>query len=303
METIISGAPPQNGGDVIKDSNAASFEADVLAASAETPVIVDFWAPWCGPCKELTPAIERVVRAAGGKVRLVKINVDENQELAGQLRVQSIPSVFAFKDGRPVDAFVGALPESQVKAFVDKLMGGAQGPSPVEQAMAQADAAFDAGEHDAAANIYGQIVGHDPNIVGARAGLIRCAVATGDLAGARRALDDLPEEIAGNAAFTAARTALELAEQAEGAGDTAVLVLRLEQNENDHEARYDLALALYAAGNASEAIDQLLEIVRRDRGWNDEAARKQLLKLFEALGPTHELTVGGRRQLSSMLFS
>ncbi len=308
MEPIISATPPTNGGDVVKATDTASFEADVIAASQQTPVIVDFWAPWCGPCKQLGPALEKVVRATNGAVRMVKVNVDENKELAGHLRVQSIPAVFAFKNGQPVDGFVGALPESQLQAFVDKLMDGngaaAAGPSPIEEALNHATAAFDSGDHGAAADIYGQILAHDPAIVAARAGLIRCAVALGDLARARQALDELPGEMEGDSGVAAARTALELAEQGQGAaGETRALEERLARDENDHRARYDLALALYGGGDAGGAVDQLLELVRRDRAWDEEAGRKQLLKVFEALGPTHELTLGGRRRLSSLLFS
>ncbi len=305
MEPIISATPPANGGDVVKATDTASFEADVITASQQTPVIVDFWAPWCGPCKQLGPALEKVVRATNGAVRMVKVNVDENQELAGHLRVQSIPAVFAFKDGQPVDGFVGAVPESQLKAFVDKLMAGAEAaPSPIEEALNHAKAAFDAGDHGAAAEVYGQILAHDPTIVAARAGLIRCAVALGDLARARQALDELPGEMEGDSGVAAARVALELAEQGQGAaGETRELEERLARDGNDHRARYDLALALYGGDDAEGAIEQLLELVRRDRAWDEEAGRKQLLKIFEALGPTHELTLSGRRSLSSILFS
>ncbi len=311
MEPLISSTPPANGGDVVKATSTASFEADVIVASQQTPVIVDFWAPWCGPCKQLGPALEKIVRATGGAVRMVKVNVDENKELAGQLRVQSIPAVFAFKNGQPVDGFVGAQPESQLQAFVEKLMAGtdgagaaAAGPSPIEDALNHAGTAFDAGDHGAAADIYGQILAHDPTVAAARAGLIRCAVAMGDLARARQALDELPREMEGDSGVASARTALELAEQGQGsAGETRALEERLAADANDHQARYDLALALYGVGDAEGAIDQLLELVRRDRAWDEEAGRKQLLKVFEALGPTHELTLGGRRRLSSLLFS
>lgn len=304
MEQIISATPPGNGADVVKATDTASFEVDVIAASQQTPVIVDFWAPWCGPCKQLGPALEKIVRATNGAVRMVKVNVDENQELAGHLRIQSIPAVFAFKDGQPVDGFVGAVPDSQLQAFVDKLMGGPAGPSPVEDALSQADAAFEAGDHGAASDIYSQILGHDATIAAAYAGLIRCAIALGDLTRARQALDELPAEMESDAGIAAVRTALELAEQGQGAaGETRALEDRLARDENDHQARFDLALALYGGNNAEGAIDQLLELVRRNRAWDEEAGRKQLLKVFEALGPTHELTLDGRRRLSSILFS
>ncbi|HVO16181.1 MAG TPA: thioredoxin, partial [Alphaproteobacteria bacterium] len=280
MEPMLSAAQRPTPADVIKESSTATFEADVLDASMDVPVIVDFWAPWCGPCKQLGPALEKLVREAKGAVRLVKINVDQNQDLAMHLRVKSIPAVFAFKGGRPVDGFVGALPESQLKQFIQRL-GGPAGPSPVEQAMAQAKAALDAGEYDAAANIFQQVLAHDQGNPVAAAGLLRCLVAIGETAEARALYDGLPAEMKSGADMAAALTALELAEQAASAGDIGELAAKLAVDPKDHQARYDLALAHYAAGRTEAALDELLELVRRDRNWNDQAARKQLVKIFD----------------------
>ena len=305
MEPIIGEQPSADNGALIKDSDSASFMADVIEASADVPVIVDFWAPWCGPCKELGPALEKVVTAAGGAVRLVKVNIDENQDLAQQMRIQSIPAVYAFKDGQPVDGFMGAVPESQVKAFVERLVGpGAIQPSPVEQALEQAKAALDGGDHATAGAIYGQVLNHEPGNAAAIAGLARCSIAAGDLAEARQVLDGLPQEAREEPDAVAARSALDLAEKAgASAGKTDELRARLELEPDDLQARYDLALGLYAGGQHGEAIDELIELVRRNRQWNEEAARKELIQIFEALGHTHELTVAGRRSLSTVLFS
>ena len=300
MEPIIGDmSAPAN---TVKDGDTASFAADVIEASNEVPVIVDFWAEWCGPCKTLGPTIEKAVKAASGQVRLVKINVDENQQLAQQLRVQSIPAVFAFKNGKPVDGFVGAQPESQIKAFIQRLTGDA-GPSPIEQALEQGEAALAAGDVSTASDIFGQVLRSDMENARAIAGLCQCLIDSGDLAEAREMLDGLEGKLAIDPAVQSVRAALELAEQSADAGDTAPLRARLEANGNDHEARMELSTALLAAGQREEAVDELLESIRRDRNWNDEAARKQLLTLFEAFGHADELTVSARRRLSSMLFS
>ncbi len=304
MEPLLGAARPQNDADLIKDSDVTTFMADVIDASREVPVIVDFWAPWCGPCKQLGPAIEKAVREAAGAVRLVKINIDENPEIAQQMRIQSIPAVFAFKGGRPVDGFVGSVPESQIKAFIKRLGGpAAAAPSPIEQALEHAKAAFAEGDAGTASALYGQILAREPGNAAAAAGLARCYMAAGDLAKAKQVLAGLPAEAKKDQEVAAAQSAIELAEQGAGAGDAAKLQERLAQDPKDHQARFDLAAALFAQGNSEAAIDQLLELFRRDRKWNDDAARKQLVKFFEALGPTDPLTISGRRRLSSLMFA
>jgi len=312
MDAIIgAGAPKGNGavaaGDLIKNSSQVAFMADVVDGSRDVPVIVDFWAPWCGPCKQLGPMLEKAVREAKGAVRMVKINVDEAQELAAQMRIQSIPAVYAFFQGRPVDGFVGALPESQIKAFVQRLTqlgGGEAGPSPVEEALEAAKQALAENDLGTASAIYGQVLAHEPGNVPATAGLARAHLMAGDAKRARQLIDAVPKDKAEAAEIASERSAIELAEQAaKAAGELEPLKRRLAQDPNDHEARFDLAMAQYAAGNREQAIDELLEIVRRNREWNEQAARKQLLKLFEAMGPADELTVSARRRLSSILFS
>ena len=303
-----SGAAPA-AGDLIKDSSDRAFMADVIEASQSVPVIVDFWAPWCGPCKQLGPILEKAVLAAKGKVRLVKIDTDKDPMVASQLRVQSIPAVYAFFQGRPVDGFMGALPESQVKAFVEKLVklagaaGGGEGDI-LEEALAQAKEALEAGDTQTASEIYGEILQADPENLNAAAyaGLVRCLIVSDDLARAKQMLDKVPEQIAKDKEIAAVRSALEVAEQAANAGPIPELTEKVAQNPDDHEARFDLALALFAAGKREAAVDEILELVRRDRAWNDEAARKQLVKFFEAFGPTDPLTVQTRRRLSSILF-
>jgi putative thioredoxin len=312
MDAIIgAGAPKGNGataaGDLIRNSSQASFMADVVDGSRDVPVIVDFWAPWCGPCKQLGPMLEKAVREAKGAVRMVKINVDEAQELAAQMRIQSIPAVYAFFQGRPVDGFVGALPESQIKAFIQRLTqlgGGEAGPSPVEEALEAAKQALAENDLGTASAIYGQVLAHEPGNIPATAGLARAHLMAGDAARARALIDAVPKDKAGAAEIASVRSAIELAEQAEkAAGELEPLKQRLAQDANDHQARFDLAMAQYAGGNREQAIEELLEIVKRNREWNEQAARKQLLKLFEAMGPTDELTVSARRRLSSILFS
>ena len=308
METIIGTGGPGDGApaDAVKDGTQETFAKDVIEASMKTPVIVDFWAPWCGPCKQLGPVLEQAVRATRGAVRMVKVNVDENQAIAQQLRVQSIPAVYAFFQGQPVDGFVGAQQESQIKAFVERLAqegGGDQGDSPIEQALAQAEAALEDGQHGPASAIFGQILQHEPDNVRALSGSIRCRLGADDVEGARELLDALTPEVAKAPEIVSAAAAVELAEQSLDAGEITELLRKVELNGNDHQSRFDLALALQGAGKPEAAADELLEIVRRDRAWNDEAARKQLIKFFDAWGQTDPLTQDVRGRLSSILFS
>jgi putative thioredoxin len=288
----------------VADVTTANFMAEVVDGSFEQPVIVDFWAPWCGPCKQLGPILEKVVRGAGGAVRMVKLNIDENPEIAQQMRIQSIPAVYAFKEGRPVDGFVGALPESQVRQFVERLGGAAVGPSPVEQAMTMAKEAAQGGDHASAMGIYSQILQRESDNPEALAGLARALIARGELGEARELLDGVTKEIAKHAEIAAARSALELAEEGQKAmGSVGQLRARLDANADDHEARFELATALFGAGEHESAIDELLTLFRRDRAWDEQAARRQLVKFFEVMGPTDPLTLSGRRRLSSLMFS
>lgn len=311
METIIGAAGPAEAGgaapgDLIKDSDTANFAADVLDASMTTPVIVDFWATWCGPCKTLGPTLEKAVLDARGAVKLVKIDIDSNQDLAAQLRIQSVPTVYAFLQGRPVDGFVGAQPESQIKAFVKRLAetaGTEQGPSPVEQALEQAQAALAEGQPGAASALFAQILQHEPENAAALAGMIRCRLATGDTAGAKQMFEGLTAEQRQGQEFESIAASLDLAEASSAAGPIPELMEQVARDHNNHQARLDLATALYADGKREAAVDELLEIVKRDRNWNDEAARKELVKYFEAWGPGDPLTVETRRRLSSLLFS
>ena len=303
MEPIIGGGAET--ADLVKDTDIEHFVADVIEASKEIPVIVDFWAPWCGPCKELGPQIERAVTARSGKVKLIKVNVDENQEIAAQFQIQSIPAVYAFKEGKPVDGFVGAIPESQIQAFIDRVAGEA-GPSPIDTGIEQATTLMEAGDHTQAFTVFEQVLAHDPTNAKAIGGAIRCQITTGDLTGARARLDSVDPNLIDQASIAGAKAALELAEETVNAHDSENLMTlrnKLDKDANNHQVRYDLACALWGNSERVLAVDELLEIIGRNRMWNDEAARKQLVKYFDAMGPTDPLTVEARGRLSSLLFA
>ena len=289
-------------GELIKDSDTARFMVDVIETSRTVPVIVDFWAPWCGPCKQLGPMLEKVVTAASGRVRMVKINVDENQQLAQQLRVQSIPAVFAFFNGQPVDGFMGALPESQIKQFVDRLLG-LGGPGPIEEMVSAGNEALEAGDFANAEAIFREVLAAEPENLPAYAGMIQGRLKSDDLDTARQMFDSLDPDTQAKKEFAGVRAAIQLAEQAGDAGDVAELRAKVDADPADSQSRFDLALALAGAGRNEDAAKELLHIVRHDRAWNEDGARKQLITLFDAWGPTHPLTVQTRKSLSSLLFS
>ncbi|HEU5017165.1 MAG TPA: thioredoxin [Pseudolabrys sp.] len=297
-----TGAMTGTAGDVVKDTTTQAFVKDVIEESRRQPVLVDFWAPWCGPCKQLTPVLEKAVRSAKGKVKLAKMNIDEHPAIPGQLGIQSIPAVIAFSNGQPVDGFMGALPETEVVGFLERLTKGKLG-SEEKNLLEAADAALVEGNVTEAAEIYAQILAGDSGNVHALSGLARCYVESGALEQAKQTLALVPEAKRNEAPVTAARAALEIAEQAQSVGPLAELEQKVQANPADHQARFDLATALNAKGKRIEATEQLLAIVKRDRQWNDDGARKQLVQFFDAWGPTDEATVEGRKRLSSILFS
>ncbi len=305
MSLQIGSNPGQGVGpdaDIIKNTSTAAFATDVIEASRDSLVLVDFWAEWCGPCKQLTPLLETVVKSYGGKVRLVKLNVDEHPAIAGQLRIQSLPTVYAFRNGKPLDGFMGAQQESGLREFIDRLLGP-DAEAETQAAIDQAEQAFEAGDLQGAAQIYAAILQSDGQQPDALAGLAKCYLQSGDTERAKQTIALVPPDKANNPAVASVTATLELAEKAPTASEFGPLEARLAANPADHEARFEIAMAAAAAGDKERAIGELLEVFRRDRGWNDEAARKQLVQFFEAWGPKDPHTLEGRRQLSSLLFS
>jgi putative thioredoxin len=297
---IFSEGGAGNAADLIKNTTTQDFMRDVIDASREVPVLVDFWAPWCGPCRQLTPILEKAVRAAKGAVRLVKLNIDEHPEIPGQMGVQSIPAVFAFQDGRPVDGFMGALPESRVNEFIARLTAEtADSTANIESA----EAALAAGDVNTAAQTFGEILQNDGENAQAAAGLAKCYIKTGDLARAEQTLALVPPAKAESTPVASARAALELARKSAQAGDVGSLRAKVEADPSDAQARFDLALALNAKGDREGALNELLTLVAKHRAWNDDAARKQLVQLFDAWGPDDPATTSGRQRLSSLLFA
>lgn len=299
--SILEGGAPAPQSDLVKDTTTKTFREDVLTESVKQPVLVDFWAPWCGPCKQLQPIIEKVVKAAGGKVKLVKMNIDENPEIAGQLGIQSIPAVIAFQRGQPVDGFMGALPESQVKGFVERLVGPL-GPGAAEELIAQAQEAQAQGDAAGAAALFAAVLAQEPENIAALAGLARIELDTGNLEGARGVIAAVPDAKMNDPAVASVLAAIELAEKSAALGDTAELEAKIASNANDHQARFDLAMALAAKDKRDDAVDHLIEIIKRDRTWDEDGARRQLLQFFDAWGPMDETSIAGRRKLSAVLF-
>jgi putative thioredoxin len=287
---------------LVKETTTQTFVKDVIEESKRQPVLIDFWAPWCGPCKQLTPVLEKVVRAAKGKVKLVKMNIDEHPQIPGQMGIQSIPAVIAFVNGQPADGFMGALPESQVVAFLERLTKGSIG-GEAKDLLKLADAALAGGDSAGAATLYAQLLAEDNANVPALAGLARCNVETGALDQARQTLAMIPDSKRNESAVAAAQAALQLAEQAKTLGPLTELEQKVAANPLDHQARFDLALALNDKGRRLDALEQLVTIIKRDRKWNDDGARKQLVQFFDAWGPTDEATIEGRKRLSSILFA
>lgn len=300
---VAQQAPVAPAGELVKDTTTAAFAADVIQESRRQPVLVDFWAPWCGPCRQLTPALEKAVHAAGGRVKLVKMNIDDHPAVAGQLGIQSIPAVIAFKNGQPVDGFMGAIPESQIRDFITKVGGKDDGAAHIAEALAAAQQARAAGDLQGAADLFSAVLEQSPDSVEALAGMAELMFETGNAEAARHLLDQAPEGKKDAAPLAAVRARIALAEEAAAIGDPLALEHRLLADPKDHEARFDLAMIQNAKGMRMEAADNLLAIVKADRTWREDGARSQLLKFFEAWGPTDEITLAVRRKLSSVLFS
>ena len=304
MDLNLSAGPAD--AELIKDSSEATFMADVVEASQTTPIIVDFWAPWCGPCKTLGPQLEDAVRAAKGAVKMVKVNVDEAQMIAGQLQIQSIPTVYAFFKGQPIDGFQGALPQSEIKAFIDRVIQQSGGEAPgdgLADAVAAAEEMLAEGAATDAAETFSAVLGEDANNAPAYGGLVRAYIAMDQLDQAEAFLNGAPMEISNAPELEAAHAQLQLARQAADAGPVAELTAAVEANPTDAQARFDLAQALYANGDAESAVTHLLELFRQDREWNDGAAKAQLFTIFDALKPNDPIVLNGRRKLSSMIFA
>ena len=299
------GTAPQAAPDLIKDTTTQTFVKDVIEESKRQPVLIDFWAEWCGPCRQLTPMLEKAVRNAKGRVKLVKMNIDQHPAIPGQMGIQSIPAVIAFVNGQPADGFMGAVPESQVNAFIERLTKGvpAAGEPNIAEILGEAEAVLADGDAAGAAQIYAEVLALDSTNIPALAGLAKCYVTTGAIEQAKQTLAMVPESKRNDAGVKAVQAAIELAEQAQSVGPIGELEQKVAANPLDHQARFDLATALNAAGKRVEATAQLLEIVRRDRKWNDDGARKQLVQFFEAWGGADEATVEGRKRLSTILFS
>ena len=299
MDQLIAG-----GASAPVDVTMDNFMAEVIEASATTPTLVQFWAPWCGPCKQLGPVLEKVVGASGGKVRMVRVNIDDNAQIAQQMRVQSVPTVYGFVDGKPVDAFAGAQPESAVKEFIDKLAGMGGGGADTAAMLEAAEAALAAGDPDTAMMQFQQVMSETPESVPALAGVVRCLTASGDVTGAREVIDQLNDEYLNDPAMKTAIAAVDLAEKAaSSAGELDTARAAVEANPADLAARQDYALALFAVGQNAEAMEQLLESIRIERGWNDDVARLQLLEFFASLGTANPDVIAARRKLSTLLFS